>query len=209
MKKTIFIKYFGAFIGLIAISIGVWKIIDSSRHKDIPISDGGVISGKPCGPDCFFGIEPGKSTLQDVNNALSKYGFINYCGKETINDLSRIRCGDTFRIVFTDQFKIVDMINFSPTPSIKVKDIVDKYGPPDFVIFYPEGVPEYPRTGLSLLYLQLNMSIQFPDQEGTTFILEPEAIVESIQYSIADLDLMRRANLLQKWNGYNKYRFMQ
>ena len=113
-----------------------------SSTPAIDIGDGGLFSGKPCGPPCFYGIRPDITTYQEVDKVLSSSTFGSSCEKFDDTKSSGFRgfaCGGAFTIAFVNHSDDVYSLGFTPRKSITIGEVIEKYGEPSSVAVITGG----------------------------------------------------------------------
>jgi len=181
--------------------------ISSSSTSTWDIGDGGFLSGDPCGPPCFWGIIPGQTTESEVIEILQRKGVYASCEVQ----ISRFQgagkmivCGLNFAIRFSPEGNYVEGINFRPSISFTLRDVVAKYGEPDGVLLYLDGVPEHPRIDAYLVYLNLLSRLDLPSQKWPGYVIEPSTQVLEITYNLT-LPEVKHSLMYREWKGYGEY----
>lgn len=166
------------------------------------IKDGGLLSGDPCGPPCFFEIHPGISTLEETKTALTKHGFIDSC-KEGIYKIDSLICGNsTLQISFSKNYEYVTSVAFYVSPKIPIEDILSLYGEPEFIMMDEGATPEHQLSSIYIYYPTIDMYVITQYQESETFTLKPTTLIGLVIYST---NPMVRDDSKQSWNGYGTY----
>ncbi len=173
------------------------------------IGDGGIFSEKPCASPCFFGIRIGETSSEQVTPSLGSQGVAPCYKYEEAN----IMCGVGF---FANVWVTVDLstslvhsIGYDPSIPISVADIVEKYGNPNYVWVYSEGIPEFPKLSLSIFWDSIKMEIDLPtidDNEKHTYSIEESTEIQWITfYDDAVYSVRTLEGDAQSWNGYSVY----
>lgn len=190
------------------------------------IGDGGLLSGEPCGPPCFWGIEPGKTTQSeafqiltklDVMKACESYDYFENLTNEWIGGWAcqskfdyRFEKPRGFGVSFRKSTGIVDNVGFVPTIPITLQDVIAKHGFPDVVVVLDNGLPEYPTVQASIYYSDLRTIFPLSEeQEGTEFHIEPTTLIDGVVYLDSDSlqhDLEIFAENILPWHGYGAYK---
>jgi hypothetical protein len=173
----------------------------------ISTQDGGLISGIPCGPPCFWGITPGISNIEDVIDELDSRNLLTRC--QSSNKLSQeegysITCWPS--LLFHSDFddSVIETVSFIPTTEVSVGDVIDRHGQPICAVLLPGGVPEHPTTELMLLYTNPPIKLSLPDQSGVTFMVEASTLVQTVVYSIEiGMDCYSHGGV--DWHGFGEY----
>jgi hypothetical protein len=179
------------------------------------IGDGGLLSTNACAPPCFWGIEPGTTTRDEVSQILSSKGFLENC-KSIDKDQSAIvrgvggwTCESILDITFRTSDEVVDYIGFKVAKPIALEDIITKYGFPDFVLVLNTGLPENPSLHVRIYYTALH--IFFPlggEHTGAEFEIKGTSMVEAAGYldrRSLEHHFERFQEDLIAWKGYGYY----
>lgn len=189
------------------------------------IGDGGLLSGEPCGPPCFWGIEPGKTTQSEAFQILTNLGVMEACESyDYFENLTnewiggwacqakfdyRFEKPKGFGVSFRKSTGIIDGVRFIPTIPITLQDIIAKHGFPDVVVVLDTGLPEYPTVQASIYYSALR--IVFPlskEQEGAEYKIEPITPIDQVVYldnDALEYDFEIFAEHIVPWKGYGGY----
>jgi len=172
----------------------------------IDVGDGGFFSNHPCGPPCFLGIQPDRTTYDEAMDILSTNEYLEYC-REWNNEHDGggrgITCGDSFVISLDPDGKLVTGLGFDPTSIITVQDVVDQFGDPANVSVTSGG---YAKTTsvMQLLYPQNKMIIILERQDGEVFIVSPDTEVDTVAYD-GEKHYETFIKWAQKWSGFGEY----
>ncbi len=173
----------------------------------IDIGDGGLLSGKPCGPPCFLGIQPDISSYQEVNDILRSPSFRASCEEYDISSTSGYRgfdCGDAFSIIFINISDLVSRICFHPHNPISIWQIIEKFGEPSL-----GGAATQDRVSMSkmiILFSQYRMRVTLNEMKGISYVVQPESIIASVCYEGENsFEELTRNSLIFKWLGYGEY----
>lgn len=174
----------------------------------LDIGDGGFLSEDPCGPPCFWGIVPGETTEAEVIEILQERGVYATCetwvSKFEEGGGRGIDCMSQVYISFEQGEDLVRSVYFEPSSSIIVQEVIAKYGEPDGVLVYPEGVPEHPRISLYVVYSSILSRLELPIQEWPGYIVKPSTPVLSMLYAPEYSDVQDNL-FFEKWIGYGEY----
>jgi len=176
------------------------------------IGDGGLLSNEPCGPPCFLGIEPGKTTRMDVLDILTTKGIIDTC--ETIDQyqfaidegIGGWGCPSFGSINFRKVTGIVSVVVFEIIPPIELQEIMVKHGSPDAVWVVNLGTPEAPLLSASIFYFDLRAILLFSkDQDELEYKISPTAVIDGVIYG-DDQYLKENLDRFNAWKGYGNYK---
>ena len=173
---------------------------------DLQIGDGGLFSGNPCGPPCFFGIRPEITGYDEVIRILSDKQDLNYC-KEFDNSKeggSRgIKCADSYVISFDQAQSVVTSLGFTPVEEITVQEVVEVYGEPDNISVSTGGYAKTVSTAL-LFYPQYKMRLLLEEQDGDAYLVQSSSKVDTIVY-LGKTSFQKSVEWTQEWSGYGEY----
>jgi hypothetical protein len=178
-----------------------------STTPAIDIGDGGLISGEPCGPPCFYGIRPDITTFQEVDKILSLSTFGAFCERFDDTKTSGFRgfaCGEAFTIVFVNHSDDVYSLGYTPKQSITIGEVIEKYGEPSSVAVITGGYKE--STSMMRIYFsQYSMSIAMNEINGTSYLIQSSSIIGRVSYEGKNSYQELTSLLNQKWVGYGEY----
>ncbi len=192
--------------------------VEAPSNDAIQIGDGGLLSGKICGPPCFWNIVPGETkkaeviqTLEDRNiyhscqasNENASLGAGISCHQDGANYWTRID------IIFRKGADVVESIGFGPSQQMLIKDVVAKYGNPEFVEILEDGTIEHPTAQMILYYDKISAFLSLPTQNDTSYYVGPDINIIYVVYwdaeSITKI-LKDSSNIILPWNGFGKYK---
>jgi hypothetical protein len=167
------------------------------------IGDGGFISGKPCSAPCFFGIVPGQSDRDQAINQLRKLGV-----KYSRDANQMVNYSNLVFIKYNSNGLVTEII-FRPSTKIKVKDILDVYGPPDKVeiLYDPSSTPEHNYFDSNIFYNGIHLIITLQRQENWPgYSLTSETDLGLIIYDEATVyNNQVYSTHIIPWKGYGLY----
>ena len=172
---------------------------DSLKNK---IGDGGLISNSPCVAPCFFNVLPDTTTKEQTIDSLQRQDFSQYC------DISQnITCGQVIFIrVNTKNY--VEAISFSPSTSITLKSLVEKFGAPDSLNIVDQTLtPESPFIQAGLYLDSINTYLELSVQKGFDYKLAPDTLVSKVFYlgKLEYSNLKASSKHQVAWKGYGVY----
>lgn len=171
------------------------------------ISDGGFISGEPCGPPCFLGITPGISSSYDIKTILGDYGLLSECEEGGWGWICPgLPLSLRIHIVDDDVSKVSSII-FSTT-DIQLGSLIDAYGDPDrWTDYLPNDDSGYP---MSYYYLELCFDeINTVTRLEKTNINEPclvQPTTPVIEVTYFDGTCTSYYEFSRIWSGYGEYK---
>lgn len=172
-----------------------------------PFGDGGLLSGEPCGPPCFWNIRPGETTKDQAVKILQEKHEFEQCKYFDNTSFSGLRGYNCRWVSFTlfNQKDIVETIGYEVTGGTQVKDLIEKYGPPDRLLSSLGGITDR-RAEMLLLYDNLLMTVFLESQPSGDYALKPETKLESVSYSEKTSYEQYAKNYKTPWSGYVQYK---
>ena len=175
------------------------------------IKDGGLLSGEPCGPPCFFDLIPGFSSRKDMVNKLHQYQLDRNCiiNPQYNDEDMYVVCND-FSIIF-DGFKeesdLIQQIVTKPENTV-IKTIIDKYGKPDYVNIIVWGTVERYTTA-NVIYIKEQLVIRLIELETRyEYIISDDALIKNFVYiDETTLTTLLQDPQTQLWYGNGIYKF--
>ena len=172
------------------------------------IGDGGLLSGLPCAAPCVYGIQIGKTPLDQVILMLEQNGLPE-CQREDSASWIGITCGYSVVVQVDRATSIVNGLGFYPSVPISLGEILEKYGEPDFVSLQAEGSTEAPTSRMSLVWDKLKMTVEMPQIDSHIYALEGTTTVEMVIFldeaQYIDSNEMSFGKYYKRWNGYGAY----
>ena len=188
------------------ILLGLTSCIPTISPKPkIDIEDGGFLSEEPCGPPCFWGIVPGKTTEEQAIEILQERGIFELCSafdRERAGGERGIECGSRVFISFELGSDIVRGLRFNPPSTITVQDVIEKYGEPESVEVGGVGVHVL-NYQMLLAYPKMFTLIRLSYQKEYPYLLTPLTSVREIVYYP---EFGGEFSLREVWRGYGEYR---
>jgi hypothetical protein len=195
-------------IALVACSAKIDNPSTPVAEGQNPVKDGGLLSKKPCGPPCFYGIVPGITTDTDAANTMEKTSDIFSSCKAF--DFTRTGGNRGANCTYANvgyKNSAVDMVSFAPSSKVSVQQVIDLYGPPDSVSVRIVSLPDSPdRTSMALYFDAIQTMIGLGEQEGARFTVQPSTEVTlAIYLSTSSYAETRNLPNNQGWQGYDVY----
>ncbi|HEY3311769.1 MAG TPA: hypothetical protein VGK00_09035 [Anaerolineales bacterium] len=180
-----------------------------SLTQRINIGDAGLLSGVPCASPCVFGIQAGRTPLDQVPLLLKANGISN-CFTEPSVSWVLVSCGmGRFNVQVESRTKIVNAIWFHPNTSISVGEILKKYAEPDFVAVSRDKLLRGSTIQLYLFWDATRMSVVLPKIDGKIYDIEKATEIELVNFS--DEELYQYSSEIEfgpfykLWHGYGAY----
>lgn len=195
--------------------------------------DVSLLTSQPCAPPCWYNIVPGRSTSDDVRRILPTLPFID---AQSIKEQHSEEDRSYFRWRYTNppgasgsillQNDIVVMVEAEPGIKLELREVVDRFGPPDRVlpnnfvlpdggyyavlIYYPNkglafGTPRLPHLG----YGAEEYSIESAFPINTVYYLEPETL-EQLMINVHEIRPEQVKSVLERtypWQGFGTFPF--
>jgi len=172
------------------------------------IGDGGFLSATPCVAPCFFGIEPGSTTLSNAQEILVTAGICpnpeNFDSRSEGGTIG-FKCGVWITVSGGSQEEAITGLGYSPTEPLTVGTVVEALGPPDAVATIPSGLPEAQRSVMLLFYDRSLTRLLLPEQEGRVYRLESATLVQRVVYFERNAFQSFRTGTTP-WAGFREYR---
>ncbi|MBI1794755.1 MAG: hypothetical protein HYR70_11280 [Chloroflexi bacterium] len=172
------------------------------------VKDGGLLTKKPCGPPCFFGITPVITDEEQATKTMEKMPdiFAN-CKSFDFTSTGGKRGTNCTYVNIGYKNAVVDLVSFTPSDGISVGQVIDLYGSPNSVSVGIVSLPDSPdRTTMTLFFDQIQTMIGMGEQSGPQFAVQPITSVVTVVYlSKNGYEESRNTPTNQKWNGYGVY----
>lgn len=181
---------------------GILIILFSLSNCSTISGDGGFLSEKPCGPPCFYGIIPGITSKDDLEEILKLNSFS--C---TFFDYTHSSGAQGFMcpwggIALSDEGNIVIGVSFWPSSKIRLWQVIDKYGEPDYVRTGIVSLPDAKvRVGMMLGFRKIRTWIELEEQSAPKYTVREDSLVRHIGYS----DHFDHQPSDVVWKGYGEY----
>jgi hypothetical protein len=168
------------------------------------IGDGGLLTDNPCSPPCFLGIIPGSTTRDQAIKILAKKGFDKY---EQKNDT--LNFNDTIYLAY-DSKEYVNLIEFSLSSTVEVRNIIEKYGYPNAaeVLYDIFSTPEDNYFDMGIYYDKLQTYIMLERQKvfPAYTLRETTKIKRVIYFDEASYKkAINNIKHITEWKGYGLY----
>ncbi len=178
----------------------------SPHNKRYQIQDGGLLSGTPCPPPCYYGIIPGSTTLSEAETMLRSEGLCSQplYVRSSSGEPDGIHC-DNGIYVSTDSKKVVTrLIAFDPPETLTVGMVVDRLGYPDAVGVNAFLSGDEQRSLMFLYYQNGLIRLILPEQEGAKYRLDKDTRVFTIIYNEEGF-FVELLGPTVPWAGFGRY----
>ena len=189
-------KYIWALIFLLSLSgcelFDSYKGTEAGITLDHPLADRSFLTGNPCKYPCWYGIELGKTSIEETLQILQQLNFVDQEAIKTredvrvdyqcVYDLPGVFCGSVF---FTGN--IVNHLYYFVAYPLTLEDVIDIVGIPEYLytdtVMQLDGCRLYlawPERNLEIEYLNMNEEPCHSVEQGIG--LNPNIQVTYIQY---------------------------
>ena len=203
MKKLVLICFF-----LLTACTAGYGASTSMPANQNSLIESGLLSKKPCGPPCFYGITPGVTTDKEAVAIIEKLPeiFID-CKPFDLTSSGGRRGVKCVSVNISFQNLLVDQVSFTFSNMISVQRLIDLYGPPDSVTVSIVSLPDFPdRTGMALYFDSIQTMVGVGEQNGSHFTIQPTTGITPVIYlSEQNYKKNRSFPNHEKWQGYDVY----
>ena len=178
-------------------------LVDTSVHGIDP----DVLINQSCAGPCVPGVSPGVTTQSDAWKTVNSNASLSDCRQHDLRlqgGVQWIDCNTgALSIVFDND--VVAWVTIIPD-ALSVKQVVQRYGPPDHVVILPTSRPDEPYSSKAILaYNQMKLEISLVEKPGKDYDIAADTQVKAITMNSEK----EQVNLLtlgpQPWNGYHVY----
>jgi hypothetical protein len=183
-----------------------------STSVELPIGDGGLLSGQPCESPCFFGVRLGETEFDQIIPILKTNGLSPCFKNLRSEDWMSVFCGiDKPRVTvdIREETLIVNGIGYLPGIPLSVGNIIAKYGEPNYVqaLLTRDDSNNLLMTA-TLYWDTIAMEVDLSPTKDTgehQYQIESTTSAESIYFQEAE-DYMRFSREgSETWRGYDFY----
>jgi hypothetical protein len=164
--------------------------------------DNGLLTKKPCGPPCLFGITPGVSKESDLQKMIRDY----YLDCVTY-DHTKLGGFKGYKCPFYDfglNDGLVYVLNYSPKVHIRLAQFVALFGPPDYVYIFSNSDPDDTlKMEGEVIYLSISTILIFEEKEGISYSIESDSTINNVVY----FSVFENNSSFQNWKGYGEYSY--
>lgn len=189
-------------------------ILTATPASAFVFGDGGLLSSEPCGPPCFYGITPGKTTQLEVSHVLENLGILDKCQRLTLpstegeDESIDWQCQGGFGIEIRKDTQLVKSIYFRIEEPLEIQRIIEKFGGPDVVEVFETGFVDAPSVSAAIYFKEFRMIFPLPEVEGFNYPISPTTTVNRIMYrddQSLQHEIERWSDITSPWNGYGSY----
>lgn len=176
----------------------------------ISVGDGGLIGPSECERPCLWGLLPGTSTEDDLNDALAEWGYLDSCTPiaETPSWGRALACGPDLGFSFDSGGSTIATISFVPDAPIELSAIVAALGGPSEVIVLLVGTPDHPLVAARLLFGESATIIWLAQEDGIEYPINPDTVAQNVIYASQSAFEEIRGSLRahsSSWAGFGVY----
>jgi hypothetical protein len=197
---------------ILAISILLSAGCRSFNPKSSEIWDNSLMASNPCSAPCFFGIEPGITSLTEAEDLLQAAGLCldpYYIRSSSPTEPESIFCED-WTFVHSDSGKeITRSVSFEAPNELTAKMVFDQLGYPDAVTVDAYGKDAYGEGDRKASYMNLYYVDGFTllvlyEQDTGDYHLKKDTLVDWIGYYEEGFfeELFENTS---PWSGYGVY----
>jgi peptidylprolyl isomerase len=170
--------------------------------SDKYVADTSIISGDPCAAPCFDKITIGQTTLADALTALkadTRFGNVQNTGSQVAWTTAG---GDPAGQLLVNAAGVVDIMQIRIAPKVTLKQIVDKFGNPDYVLPQDYSATE---VAFGVIYEKLGL-VMVAALDGQTDSVKAENPIVLLEYFVpAELSKNIANTPLNGWTGFQPY----
>lgn len=181
----------------------------NSRRSEI--WDSSLMATNPCSAPCFYGIEPGITTLPEAEYLLQAAGLCldpSYIRNSSLTEPESIFC-ENWIFVRSDSGKVITRSVSIPTPpELTVEMVIDQLGDPDAVMVDAYGTGEGQQGSYMALYYKNGFTrIMLIEQDSASYRLVKDTHVDMITYHEEGFFMKHFEDKADKspWAGYRVY----
>ena len=202
----------GRLIGILTLLIWITACnpANSPAGSTIPmpvnthIEDGGLFTSSPCGPPCFYGIQPDVTNYDKVMSILSTNPDLSCREEEDLDSKGPgIKCGNSLVIYLDSDKKSVTALGYNPSSNITVQNVMDKFGVPEKVVVLTGGSSKIVST-MQLFYPKHKMSLLLDEQDGDSYMISSDCKVQTVTYD-GEKTYQALTEMAQAWSDFGKY----
>ncbi len=189
-------------VGLVVAACGPLPPLKSDKY----LNDNSLVTQNPCAPPCFHGIIVGQTTFTD---ALTKIkadpAFTNVQSQDkppqaAWNAASGEGC---CQLSADPDTGLVNAVLIKTTPKTPVKDVIAKYGQPDFVTWVDYSPPQ--EVALGLVFKKAGIVTWVAPTDANATLQETDPVVVVLYLDPKDFNKLLDTATLQAWNGFRPY----
>ena len=170
--------------------------------SDKYVADTSVVSGDPCAAPCFDKITIGQTTVADAITILkadTRFANVQTRGSQVAWTTA---AGDPAGQLSANGAGVVDVIQMRIAPIVTLKQIIDKYGNPDYTLPQDYSPTE---VAFGVIYEKLGL-VMVAALDGQADSVKAENPIVLLEYFVpAELSQNIANTPLNGWQGYQPY----
>ena len=189
-------------VGLLASACGPLPPLKSDKY----LSDDSLVTQNPCAPPCFRGITVGQTTFTD---ALAKVkadsSFANVQNQDKPPQAAWAAAGGDgcCHMSADPDSGLINAVLIKVTPKMTIKQVIDKYGPPEYVTWVDYAPPQ--EVALGLVFQKTGIVTWVSPADANATLKETDPVVVVLYLDPKDFTKLLDTATLQAWNGYMAY----
>jgi hypothetical protein len=193
---------------LLLLALGLWSCAAPKPTPAPPITptyaDGGLISGEPCGPPCFWQIVPGQTTQAEALAIALDELKLNDCQLFSDADRHGFNCDFLVAVTFAAGSDVVASVALQLDVPVTVGEAIAVLGEPNAVAVNAEVGPQATRTRLMLYFDETHTRLTLPFEPGYGQLVSESVLVAHVSYSDPASYAPAR-EVAAPWTGYGTY----
>jgi hypothetical protein len=172
------------------------------------LHDASLVTGSPCAAPCWRGITPGETLWDDALTILADDATLENVKVEPVKDTDSIVAnwqevdGNPCCQMATEDGETVQSIFVLVAPEVRLGEVVEKYGPPEYVI---GGEVSSDQAVMYLFYSDPPMLL-YTFVAGKDGVLSASSEVIGFAYFAPDqIDVLVENNNFHAWEGYKSF----
>jgi len=198
------------FLLIIVFSTLVLASCNLFKSNNSEIWDSSLMAANPCSAPCFYGIEPGTTTLSEAEDLLQAAGYCldpSYIRSSSPTEPESLFC-ENWIFVGSDSGKVITRrVSITAPPQLTVEMVIDQLGDPDAVMVDAYGKGEGQGSYMALYYKNGFTRMMLFEQEGANYRLAKDTLVDRITYYEEGFFMEHFEDKKDKspWSGYGIY----
>jgi hypothetical protein len=174
--------------------------------SDKYLGDTSLVSGDAsCAPPCFRGITVGKTTFSDALSAVkgdASYKDVQSTDKTPFQAAWAAKDGEMCCQMSANEAGLINALMIKTKPTMTIKQVIDKYGPPEYVSAVDYSNEE---AALGLLFIKPGILVWVTPGNPSSSLKESDPVVAVLYLDPKDMPTILDTATLQGWNGYQPY----
>jgi hypothetical protein len=174
--------------------------------SDKYLADTSLVSGDAsCAPPCFRGITVGKTTFSDALSMVkadTSYKDVQSTDKAPFQAAWAAKDGEMCCQMSANEAGLINAILVRTKPTMTIKQVIDKYGKPDYVATTDYSEEE---ALLGLIFTKPGLIIWVTPGNKSSTLKETDPVVAVLYSDPNDMQKLIETGTLQGWNGYQPY----